>query len=730
MTFPVKRRRLPSRRALLVLALLATMLGSALVGVYSGGGFTDPLTEAASSLPADTSTHAASKESLAPKPSTASNAATRTHHDPESLSEMIRRSDWEALSKLLPKGITEIQGIGGSGFQRQVKSHGFWFPVFNLAHARPLPGASKDEAAAYDPDSVSLNEVPLSITSPSPPATRAGADFSHTFTAVGGEVPYRWSIHPPIAGFKLDPHTGFYSGSSSTALTQSYTVTVTDRTGRTASALGTLIVTPAEALTIATQELPPAAIGQSYQTNVTATGGIPPYTWMGDRTELVVEPATGTLTGAPAEAGSFDITVTVTDSQQTAVSRSFVLRVTDGLEIITGNPLPPAAPGADYHLQLEASGGIPPYTWTPLSTLPPGWRLSSSGVLNGTATTREELHHLEVRVTDSAERTYRKRFQLPVRKSLIAVPSRNRVGLAWKPQEVTRALGQVAGVVIHRDGVEVYRGNGNNTVDVGLPTGASLTYTLSAILGDGSLAPFASTRVRVLPFTVQRAVHGVFGDPFADRVVHFSPLSSGGFGAAQVPANVLGPPDGRSTYSPAYQPEHLVSLHARDAAVGGSITLEFTNNIIESREGPDFTIFENVFFAGRDPNNRFMEPAVVEVALFEDEWHQFPVRVNPPPNSPPDLRQPGYYAAGFAGVNATTGDDPTDPARSGGDSFDLSQIAHAALTWIRFIRIRSTGHNAMLDSQGFPIHHTSENNALSGGGSSGFDLDAVSAVNF
>jgi hypothetical protein len=93
---------------------------------------------------------------------------------------------------------------------------------------------------------------------------------------------------------------------------------------------------------------------------------------------------------------------------------------------------------------------------------------------------------------------------------------------------------------------------------------------------------------------------------------------------------------------------------------------------------------------------------------------------------------PAYYAQGFAGVNATTGDDPTDANRSGGDSVDLNALGLPGITWIRFIRIQSTGDRAMVDSTGNIILHYDAPglNMLSGKGSSGFDLDAVSAVNY
>ena len=52
------------------------------------------------------------------------------------------------------------------------------------------------------------------------------------------------------------------------------------------------------------------------------------------------------------------------------------------------------------------------------------------------------------------------------------------------------------------------------------------------------------------------------------------------------------------------------------------------------------------------------------------------------------------------------------------------------LKWIRYIRIQSTGDNALRDTAGQLIEHRRDLSATSGNGSSGFDLDAVSAVNY
>ena len=184
---------------------------------------------------------------------------------------------------------------------------------------------------------------------------------------------------------------------------------------------------------------------------------------------------------------------------------------------------------------------------------------------------------------------------------------------------------------------------------------------------------------------------------------------------------------------PASLPTQIASLHARVGA-GGSVVLEFTNNIVELGPGADFTVFENVFFVNGNGDDRFMEPAVVWVALFSDQWFRFPIDVVPPATGGElKLNDPFYYSRGFAGRNPTTGSDPTNPGVSGGDPFNINELGVPGLTWIRYIRIQSTGDNYWRDDpEGDPVRHPPgpQNSALSGGGSSGFDLDAVSAAHF
>src|SRR6185295_7180501 len=48
--------------------------------------------------------------------------------------------------------------------------------------------------------------------------------------------------------------------------------------------------------------------------------------------------------------------------------------------------LPPVDPGTEYSVQLDAIGGLGPYTFVLIGDLPPGLTLSASGLISGTST--------------------------------------------------------------------------------------------------------------------------------------------------------------------------------------------------------------------------------------------------------------------------------------------------------------------------------------------------------
>jgi hypothetical protein len=636
-----------------------------------------------------------------------------------------------AAEASLPIGLSAIDGSGGAGRDRAVKKNGVWYPVYGNTE--------------MDGEALARHVIPLTIVSGPAPLGRVHEAYAYRAEAIGGTAPYRWEAtrDAGLATLHFDEATAELRGTPNLPSHGHLSLRVTDGTGFVATATLRIVIRPDMDLAILTTTLPVVTqdAESSYRAVLEAAGGVPPYTWSTADSlpiGMTLDASTGVLSGIPEEDGSYDVTFQVVDAQAQQAAAELTIESCEDLRITNENGLPPAPPGRAYSFNFTAEGGAPPYAWSVAAPaeMDPAWQLSAEGELRGMAPPHEALHRLTIAVTDSSDRTYTKTFHLMVGDLLIAIPSREKVGLAWSRPAIASVLSRaglaaMAFRVTRHDRV-IFEGAGDNLIDPA-QTGESIRYQLDALTRDGDVQPLASKDVTVLPMSLQKGQAGVRGDPFADRVVDFRPLTAGGYGAALAPGNVLGPPQGRSTYAPAYRPHEVLSLHVASGA-GGAIDLEFTDNIVASGPGEDFTVFENVFFIEGDPQRRFMEPAVMSIALFPGEWHRIACDVLPSGSESADLQNPHYYARGFAGRNASTGDDPTDPKRSGGDSLDVADtMARAGLTWFRYLRLESTGDAGRRDDAGgdvirHPTHPVY--GPLSGKGSSGFDLDAVSAVHY
>ena len=153
-------------------------------------------------------------------------------------------------------------------------------------------------------------------------------------------------------------------------------------------------------ITITTSSLPVGTVGEAYSANLTAIGGIAPYTWSvtvgslpgglsltssGGNTDNVISGTPTTSSGSP-----FTFTVKVQDSSSpTPLTAYATLSITINVLTITTTSLPTGNVGTSYTATLTATGGTTPYTWSiSQGSLPPGLSLAgSTGIISGTPTT-------------------------------------------------------------------------------------------------------------------------------------------------------------------------------------------------------------------------------------------------------------------------------------------------------------------------------------------------------
>ena len=167
-----------------------------------------------------------------------------------------------------------------------------------------------------------------------------------------------------------------------------------------------ITIAPPPPLSLLTNSLPPAPLHAQYSAAVVAQGGVPPLTWTLSPANslppgIAFNSSTGQFSGIPTAAalttstcggpnGTYCFTVQVHDSalpmNQVAPATPLPLMITvqqpAPLQITTSN-LPNGTTAMGYSGNLNATGGVPPYTWSiTQGQLPAGLTLSTQN--NGT----------------------------------------------------------------------------------------------------------------------------------------------------------------------------------------------------------------------------------------------------------------------------------------------------------------------------------------------------------
>jgi hypothetical protein len=265
-------------------------------------------------------------------------------------------------------------------------------------------GGSSTPTESAPPAAPPPPQPPEIIMSPTKlPGATAGVPYSVTFSAQGGTAPYVWSADALTVpqGFTLSTN-GVLSGTSPQFFggdpNPVITLHVKDSSKLQGSATKSLSF---DIFGFEPIKLPLAQVAQDFsqQGTFVSLGGTQPYKWTLSGTPppgLVFreDPAGGNrqyqLAGSPTRDGTYQFSITVTDSGSPARSEtvSYPLAVEPAQLVLPHLLLPTGVVGQGYNYQFVLQGGAGPYQWSIKPVLlPPGLQFDNqNGRLTGTPT--------------------------------------------------------------------------------------------------------------------------------------------------------------------------------------------------------------------------------------------------------------------------------------------------------------------------------------------------------
>jgi hypothetical protein len=288
--------------------------------------------------------------------------------------------------------------------------------------------------------SININVSTIQITSPGmlPNATQ-NASYSYKLAASGGSGSYAWTSNCGINGLTLNASSGLISGTLNTGpgrYTCQYTATDTNLVSysknMSLTVIGTPPVLPSLSAASATGTFDDCTLGWPCSREINVNDGTPPFTWTVSGLPPGMDFRTGSgitsdnvwpddveLWGTPivsntftTSSGTFNITVTATDSTGVKVSQTFPLRVValivDGQDNLPNGTrgVAYARPGGTPPVVLRVLGGTGPYEANLMAgAFPAGLTLNGSAMTVSGTPLENGFFNTTLWHTDSAGNT-------------------------------------------------------------------------------------------------------------------------------------------------------------------------------------------------------------------------------------------------------------------------------------------------------------------------------------
>jgi hypothetical protein len=229
----------------------------------------------------------------------------------------------------------------------------------------------------------------LSLSPTVLPNAAVNTAFSQTLTVspAGGSYSFAVTAGALPPGLTLTSN-GTLSGTPTVAGNYAFVITAGWGSCTKSQSYSLLITGTCTTITVNPATLPNGTLGTAYPaTNVSATGG-GTYTFAVTQGTLpgglAFNSATGELTGTPSATGTFSFRLTATGQGGCSGSRQYVISVACNTFTFDPSTLSNGAKGVAYSQAITVTPGIGHTFSLLLGSLPPGYTLSSTGVLSGT----------------------------------------------------------------------------------------------------------------------------------------------------------------------------------------------------------------------------------------------------------------------------------------------------------------------------------------------------------
>jgi hypothetical protein len=223
------------------------------------------------------------------------------------------------------------------------------------------------------------------ITSATTAPGTVGTLYSYTIAATGS--PTSFTASPLPSGLVLNSSTGVISGTPSGTGTTLASLTATNATGTSTPVTLTITVGAAAAAPVITSATSaPGTVGTPFSYTIAATGSPTSFTASPLPSGLVLNGATGVISGTPTVAGTTSAILRATNA--TGTSSPTTLTITVGAAtaapVITSATSAPGTVGTPFSYTIAATGVPTSYAASPL---PPGLVVNTTtGIISGTPT--------------------------------------------------------------------------------------------------------------------------------------------------------------------------------------------------------------------------------------------------------------------------------------------------------------------------------------------------------